>query len=169
MTLQCLETQWPIFIYHGYHFDPDGLMEWSFPGSALLVSVRSNCLSSIHNADGISRHTNTSSHLPVLSNRSRKPLSIKQRTHPRDDRSHTCLYCICCYTGFENSSLPFALLLLTLPVCPRFISHCLSPLFFQGRTLSRIRRGFITPFLNFLRMLRKRKKFTSFLYGGTGV
>jgi hypothetical protein len=65
--------QWPIFIYHGYHYDPEdpwnGLLR-----SALLVLVRSSCLCEMHEADSISRLINTSSRLQVPSKRNPKPL-----------------------------------------------------------------------------------------------
>jgi hypothetical protein len=65
--------QWPVFLYHGYVYDPEDPWNGLFR-STLLVSVGS-CLHVFLTPDSNRdpRHTNMYSHLPALSKRSLRP------------------------------------------------------------------------------------------------
>jgi hypothetical protein len=63
--------QWPIFLYHGYNFDPEDPWNGLFRSSILvLVGLRIVSLAMLTTVSG--RATNTSLHLPARSIRSLK-------------------------------------------------------------------------------------------------
>jgi hypothetical protein len=65
--------QWPIFLFHGYTYDPDDPWNGLFR-STILVSVRPSSLTLIYfDVNCILRHISTYSRLPALSKRSPRP------------------------------------------------------------------------------------------------
>jgi hypothetical protein len=63
--------QWPIFLYHGYSYDPDDPWNGLFR-SSLLIYVSRPPIQSIEDTDRPLRHSSMCSHPLALSKRSRK-------------------------------------------------------------------------------------------------
>jgi hypothetical protein len=66
--------QWPVFLYHGYNYDPQDPWNGLFR-SALLVAVRFVLIFRYPHHNHAHRHSNTSSLRPVLLIKNQKPLA----------------------------------------------------------------------------------------------
>ena len=159
-------NQWPIFLYHGYNFDPEDPWNGLFC-SSLLVSVSQGTapltwLTLTTALSGIQTHL----YISELHWERAQSYPFWQRSHPWDDLGCTHFHCIHCYSGqwsyFLSCCLPFYMR------CFSFAFPCCHHLFFRGQTQPWIRRGSMVVSLISLMMLMKQWRLVIFLCGGIG-
>jgi hypothetical protein len=95
--------------------------------------------------------------------------AVRKRTHSRDDSSHARVYRVCYHSGKLTHTLLLLMSLTLRGVSGRSVSRCRRRPSFLGQILSRTRSGFTTRSSTSSKTLKRNRRSTSYLRGGTGA
>jgi hypothetical protein len=161
--------QWPVFLYHGYSYDPEDPWNGLFQ-STILISVRTSPLrypiyNDMHCLSGIQAHI----HVSQFGQERAKGYTIRQHAHTWHDLSDHAFNRLRSHPGQSWSYLFKHTVVFIDCDSFRFDLHWLHPPFFPEPTQWRILRDSTTLFWIYLKMLKNKKRWTISRRGGIGM